>query len=90
MAPAKIIKAPLSGKHYFHTTTKNTKISQRETLEEVIINLATALGAHLIHKQTSSRDSIFYEVQGIGPTGFQSATNTILELSRKLASSCKV
>ena len=84
MAPARIIKAP-TGRGYFVTTTKNTAISQRETLEEVIVNLATALGEEIIHKQLGSRGAYFYDVPGGISTGFQSASNTILELSRRLA-----
>ncbi|MFA1727625.1 hypothetical protein ACD582_10000 [Xanthomonas nasturtii] len=89
MALAEIVKAPPSGDRYFHTTTKNTAIFQRKTLEEVIINLATALAAGIIHKQLSSRSISFYEVQGVSASGFQSASSTILELSRRLASSSK-
>ncbi|MCW0217035.1 MAG: hypothetical protein OJI67_01820 [Prosthecobacter sp.] len=85
MALAKIVKAPSTGRGYFITTTKNTAISQRETLEEVIVNLATALGVEVIHKQLGSRGAFFYEVQASGFTSFQSASNTILELSRRLA-----
>lgn len=86
MALVEIIKAPPSDSRYIYTTTKNTAISQRKTLEEVIVNLATVLGASVIYKQLSSRGTSFYEVQGVGLSGFQSASNTILELSRKLAS----
>jgi hypothetical protein len=89
MPPAKIIKAPPSSNGYFHTTTKNTAISQRKTLEEVIVNLATALGATIIHRQLSSRGAYFYEVQGIDASSYQSASNTILELSRRLAGNGK-
>ena len=85
MALCKIVKAPSSNRGYFVTTTKNTLIPQRTTLEEIIINLASALGIEIIHKQESSRNAYFYEVQGKGFGGYQSATNTILELSRKLA-----
>ncbi|WFC41715.1 hypothetical protein [Pseudoxanthomonas sp. SE1] len=90
MALTEIIKAPPSANRCFHTTTKNTAISQRKTLEEAIVNLATALGSRVIYKQLSSRGTYFYEVQGVGLSGFQSASNTILELSRMLASSSKV
>ena len=89
MTLAKIVKAPPTGRGYFVTTTKNTAISQRETLEEVIVNLATALGAEIVHKQLGSRGAYFYEVQESGFSGFQSASNTILELSRRLASNGK-
>lgn len=51
-----------------------------------MINLATMIGAENIHKAESARGSYFYEIQSPGFSGFQSATNTILELSRQLAS----
>lgn len=85
MKRAKIIPAPKSERGFFSTTIKNTTISQRETLEEAITNLATALGAKEIHKQQNSGGSYFYEVQLSGFGCFQSASNTILELSRALA-----
>lgn len=88
MAKAKIISAPTNGDRTFLTTIKNTSISQRETLEEVIINLASALKIEVIHTNRNSRGSYFYEVQAKGFAGFQSASNTILELSRKLAVNC--
>ncbi|WP_157667653.1 hypothetical protein [Comamonas serinivorans] len=78
MALAKIIKAPTTGRGYFITTTKNTAIPQRETLEEGIVNLVTALGAEVIHKQLGSRGAYFYEVQGSGFSGFQSASTPFL------------
>lgn len=90
MTRAKIVKAPPTDRNYFVTTTKNTAISQRETLEEVIVNLATALGAEIVHRQLGSRGAYFYEVQASSLSGFQSASNTILELSRKLANRSKI
>lgn len=85
MALAKIIKTPPTNCGYVVASTKNTAISQRATLEEVIVNLATALGAEVVHKHLGSRGAYSYEVQGCGFRGFQSASNTILELSRRLA-----
>jgi hypothetical protein len=85
MERAKITPAPKSNRGFFTTTIKNTELSQRETLEEIIINLATALGAKEIYKQQNSGGSYFYEVQAPGFTCFQSASNTILELSRAVA-----
>lgn len=86
MSRAKIIQAPKSSKGWFGTTTKNTDLSQRETLEEIMINLATTLGVKEIHKQQNSRGAYFYEVQSNGFSCFQSASNTILELSREIVS----
>lgn len=82
---AQIVKAPKTDQKCFSTTTKNTGSSQRETLEEIIINLATLADAKEIHIRQSTRGGFFYEVQAPGFSGFQSASNTILELSRKLS-----
>ena len=84
MSRAQIVKAPPTQQGWFGTTTKNTDLSQRETLEEIIVNLATILGAKTIYKQAGSRGAYFYEVQAPGFI-FQSASNTILELSRRLS-----
>lgn len=85
MKKAKIISAPSSQGGGIPTTVKNTGMSQRASLEEIIINLASCLGAKEIYKSESARGSYFYEVQAPGLSGFQSATNTILELSRLLS-----
>ena len=85
MSRAQIVKAPSTKQGWFTTTTKNTDLSQRETLEEVIVNLASFLGAKTIYKRTGSRGGVFYEVQAAGFGSFQSASNTILELSRRLS-----
>ncbi len=82
MTRAKIVPAPLNNRGFFSTTIKNTDLSQRETLEEIIVNLSTILGAKEIYKQQNSGGSWFYEVQTPGFKCFQSASNTILELSR--------
>lgn len=86
MIRPKIVQAPESDRKWFGTTTKNTNLSQRETLEEIIINLSSLLGAKEIHKTENARGSFFYEVQAPGFSCYQSASNTILELSRALAS----
>lgn len=54
-----------------------------------MINLATALGAKEIHKALTDRFSYIYEVQYPGLGSFQSASNTILELSRAVANKAK-
>ena len=82
---ARIIEAPKIDQKWFSTTTKNTDLSQRETLEEIIINLATLAYAKEIYIRQNARGSFFYEVQAPGFSGFQSASNTILDLSRKLS-----
>lgn len=89
MAIAKIVHAPKTDKGSFGTDTSNTDLSQRATLEEIIVNLATHLGIAEIYKQESARGSYFYSVQSTSLLGFQSASNTILQLSRKLAHSAQ-
>lgn len=84
MKKAKIVQAPSNGSSYIGTSIKNTGLTQRATLEEVIINLATLIGAKEIYKTENSRGAYFYEVQAPNFKGFQSASNTILELSRAL------
>lgn len=69
-----------AGQAVFGTSTRNTGLSQRETLEEIIINLATRLGIKTVEKRLSARGSEFYSTGGL----HQSATNTVLELSRLL------
>ncbi|MCK4944788.1 MAG: hypothetical protein KAS59_00815 [Alphaproteobacteria bacterium] len=83
MKRAKII-SPKSTGYFIGTSTKNTSLSQPETLEEIMINLSTYLGVKEIHKQTSARDATFYEPQEPLVFSYQSASNTLLELSRKI------
>ncbi|MHB8057427.1 MAG: hypothetical protein ACYDHC_05980 [Desulfuromonadaceae bacterium] len=85
MACAKIVAPPKNNLGFIPTTIKNTGITQRETLEEIIINLATIIGAKEIYKTQDARGSYLYVVQAQGFSCFQSASNTILELSRKLS-----
>ncbi|WP_212625103.1 hypothetical protein [Pseudomonas sp. PP3] len=85
MPKTKIIEAPKPSCGFYGATTKNTGLNQRETLEEIMINLATSLGIKVIHKALTARDSYIYEAQHPGFGSFQSASNTILELSRALA-----
>ena len=86
MRKTKIITAPLPQSGHYSATIKNTGLSQRETLEETMINLASALGVKEIHKALTARYSYIYEVQHSGFGSFQSASNTILELSRAVVS----
>ena len=85
MVQAQIIKAPPTNQGWFGTTTKNIDLSQRDALEEIIVNLATALEIEYVHKQQNSRGTYFYEVQSSGFTCFQSASNTILALSKRFS-----
>ena len=80
-----IIKAPTTNQGCFSTTIKNTEMSQRETLEEIIVNLASVLEIKKVYKHQNSRGNYFYEIQSFGFSGFQSASNTILSLSRRLS-----
>lgn len=84
MKKAVIQKNPSNGGRSFTTTTANTGISQRTTLEECICNLATALGHSVVYKQESSRGAFFYRLAEDRTSIFQSATNTVLDLSRRL------
>lgn len=77
----RIVRAT-SGGRSFSTTTKNTGMSQRETLESIILNLAAHLGIVEIFKITSARGADFYAPNTGGSPIYQSATNTIFELSR--------
>ena len=85
LAKTKIVQAPTPERGYYVATTKNTDLSQRDTLEETMINLATVLGIKQIHKALTARQSYIYEVQHAGFGSYQSASNTILELSRAVA-----
>ena len=73
----------------FGITEKNTGLSQRETLEGIIINLSTCLKVKEIHKVSGSTGAVFYAPQELSLKShhrmkYQSASNTILELSKKL------
>lgn len=56
-------------------------MSQRETLESTILNLAAHLGIEEVFKITSARGADFYAPNIGGSPTYQSATNTIFELS---------
>jgi len=66
----------------FGTSTRYTGLNQRHTLEAIMLNLATHLGIRTIAKKTSARGAEFYRPDG--SYAFQSATNTIYELSLML------
>ncbi len=86
MKRAKIVPGS-SESHSLFATTKNTSQSQRETLEEIMLNLATYLHVPEIKRLTSARGVIFYSFrmpQEPFDMSYQSATNTILELSHAL------
>ena len=80
----RIVRAKLGGGS-FTTSIANTGLSQRETLEAIILNLAYLLEIREVSKQTNARGLEFYRA---GDTGlYQSATNTILDMSKKLCES---
>lgn len=78
---AQIVHATSDGRS-FSTSTKNTNMSQRETLEEIMLNLADHLGIEEVFKKTSARGSHFYCPNRSRAALYQSATNTILEMSQ--------
>ena len=78
---ARIVRTTSDGQT-FSTSTKNTSMSQRETLEAIMLNLADHLGIEEILKLTSARGSDFYCPKTGGVAIYQSATNTILEMSQ--------
>ena len=83
MNKAIIVKGKTQGGR-FGETTKRTGSSQRETLESIIINLSTCLGINEIHKLSSARGGFFYDAHEAHHMAYQSASNTILELSELL------
>lgn len=86
MKPASIVsgKPDLSGNR-FSTSTHNTGMNQRETIEETLCNLAAIWGADEIERITSGRGGVFYKVRAGGVTiSYQSASNVILQISRYL------
>lgn len=80
---ARIVRATSDGRT-FSTSTKSTGMSQRETLEEIMLNLADHLGIEEILKRPSARGSDFYCPNAGGAAIYQSATNTILKMSQML------
>lgn len=76
---ARIVSAS-SNDRSFMTTTKNTGLSQRETLEAIILNLADHIGIDEVFKRTSARGADFYCPNTRSATVYQSATNTIFKM----------
>jgi hypothetical protein len=66
----------------YGATTANTHIRQRDKLEETMVNLATFLGAKVVKRARILDGSYIYSVDGYS---YQSASNTILQLSRRLS-----
>ncbi len=66
----------------YGATNENTRVRQRDKLEETIVNLATFLGAKEVRRAHILDGSYIYSVNN---DSYQSASNTILHLSRKIA-----
>lgn len=64
------------------TSTKYTKVSQKEKHEIIMKNLCSYLGIDKIEKIMDSRMNVYYRPKGF--SGYQSATNAIIELTQKL------
>jgi hypothetical protein len=65
----------------YFATTENTHILQRDKLEETLVNLATFLGAKAVKRARVRDGSYKYSVNA---DSYQSASNTILHLSRRV------
>lgn len=77
----KIIEGPEKGS--FATSTAKTHVPQGKKLEIIMKNLCACLGIGTIYWKLGSRGSTFYRPDG--SFTYQSATNTILELTERLA-----
>ncbi|MET0105531.1 MAG: hypothetical protein ABW072_10360 [Sedimenticola sp.] len=67
----------------FGTTVQRTGVPQREKLERTMKNLCAALGIKRIFWKVTASDSTFYRPDGA--YAYQSASNTILQLSEGIA-----
>jgi len=79
MKKVKIIEAK---EGTYGATLENTRMRQRDKLEETMVNLASFLGATVIKRACIQGGSYIYSVDS---DSFQSASNVILDLSRKVA-----
>ncbi len=66
----------------FGTSLLRTNIPQNEKLERIMKNLCSCLNIDTIYWKRSSRGGKFYRIEG--SVAYQSASNTILELSELL------
>lgn len=69
------------GVHLSGNNLEAAKISQRETLEAAILNLATALGHTEVLKLQWGPNALRYALE---PHGFMTATNFILQLTGRV------
>jgi len=70
--------------NYINTSSENTDTHQRVKQEMTIKNMCCLIGIEIVEIATCSRGNKYYRPKGVG--NFQSASNTILELSFRLAS----
>lgn len=77
---ARFVQGQVSQSGAYSGTRENKHISQRDKLEEAILNLATALGIVEVNR-VSAQSGLIY---GIGNDRYQSASNMLLTLSRRL------
>lgn len=75
---AKIIDVKESS---YAATNENNRIRQRDKLEETMVNLATFLGAKVVRRARILDGSYIYS---INEDPYQSASNAILHLSRRV------
>lgn len=66
----------------YGATIKNTKVSQRDKLENTLLNLADALGIEKVSRLSTADSGMMYAMPG---ELLQSASNTILSMSERLA-----
>jgi hypothetical protein len=78
MRKAKIVEVQ---QDVYKSTLENRGMRQRDKLEETIVNLASFLGAKAVKKACIQDGSYMYSVDS---GTYQSASNVILELSRKI------
>ena len=67
----------------FAAVTTKTKIPQRQKQEHAIVNLCTHLGITTIYKELDTQTNVYYMPEH-NSFDFQSASNTILQLTELL------
>lgn len=78
---AQIVNRPNS--EPFSVVTTNVRMPQRQKQEQAIINLCTSLGITTIYKELDSQMNTYYQPVH-SSFDFQSASNTILQLTEML------
>ncbi len=67
----------------FGVTTERTGIPQSEKLLRTIKNLCSVLEIEVVYFQKGNNNTTYYRPKGFG--AYQSASNTILDLSERVA-----